>query len=399
MRVLQLHLINFRNYAQLDLDVPAQTTILWGNNAQGKSNLLEAIYYLATTRSFRAHSDRDLLSWDSADDPIAFTRIGAKIERAGKALDLDVVLRDELRQPDAETPALSKRIRLNEVPKRGLDVIGVATAVMFSPQDLDLVEGAPLLRRRYLDVTISLAERPYCRALAHYNRVVVQRNHLLRAMRDRGAAPDQLQFWNDELVESGAFVVAQRLATVQRLRDLAGARYGELSGTAECLTIDYQSTIHRGPVDLSLASDEIARRFAERLRELQPREIAVGVSLVGPHRDDLGFRIDGHDLGNFGSRGQQRTVALALKLAEVDHLQTRIGEPPILLLDDVFSELDPGRRERVLRTIQPGQQVLLTTTDQPSPTIAPSRSTWYRVANGKLEMVRDAGISPALVPG
>jgi DNA replication and repair protein RecF len=388
MRVLHLSLTNFRNYARLDLDVPAQTTILWGNNAQGKSNLLEAIYYLATTRSFRARTDRDLLRWETVGDPLAFTRIAAQVERAQDTFAVDVILREEPRQSDAGTTTLTKRIKLNDVPRRALDVVGAATAVMFSPQDLELVEGAPLLRRRYLDVTISQADRRYCRTLAHYNRVVVQRNHLLRALRDRGAQPDQLRFWNDELVESGAYVVAQRLATVERLGEIARERYGELSGTDERLATGYRSSIYGEPIEPGLTAEAIAGRFAARLAELQPRELAVGVSLVGPHRDDLIFEIDGHDLGDFGSRGQQRTVALALKLAEAEHLRVQTHELPILLLDDVFSELDPSRRERVLGAIQPGQQVILTMTDRQTIAGVPSGATWLRVATGRLEPLR-----------
>ncbi len=388
MHVRRLSLAHFRNYQRLDLDLTSRTTVVFGDNAQGKSNLLEAIFYLATMRSFRAHSDRELMSWGLADDPIGFTRIAARVERSGEPLDLEIILREEPRRADGDlvTRVLAKRIKLNDVPRRAIDVIGVTTAVMFSPQDLGLVEGAPLLRRRYLDVTISQADRVYCRSLAHYNRVVIQRNHLLRAIRDRGGPPDQLHFWNRELVSAGSYIVSKRLATIRLLGEVSRRLYGELEGGAETLTVGYRSSIAAGDVGPDWEGEQIATAFESRLKDLQPREILLGMSLVGPHRDDLTFQLDGHDVGSFGSRGQQRTVALALKLAEAEHLSTHTGERPIILLDDVLSELDPSRRERVLALIDPAQQVLLTTTDvQALDGLAPAGATWLRVSGGHIE--------------
>jgi DNA replication and repair protein RecF len=387
MHVRRLSLTHFRNYDRLDLDLAPNVTIIFGDNAQGKSNLLEAIFYLATTRSFRAHSDRELLSWSLAGDPIGFTRIAARVNRNGESFDLEIVLREEPRKAeDASTPSVfTKRIKLNDVPRRAIDVIGVTTAVMFSPQDLELVEGAPLLRRRYLDVTISQADRAYCRSLAHYNRVVLQRNHLLRAVRDRGAQLDQMHFWNREMITAGSYIMCQRLTTIQRLGDMARRLYEELGGY-ESLGVSYKSSVLRGESDRDSGAEAVASAFEARLAEVQAREILLGASLVGPHRDDLIFQLDGHDLGAFGSRGQQRTVALALKLAEAEHLSAQTGERPIVLLDDVLSELDPSRRERVLGSIHSGQQVLLTTTDaRMFNGSAPSDATWLRVSRGRVE--------------
>src|SRR5258708_5503516 len=181
MRVLRLWLTQFRNYERLELDLGPDVTVLWGDNAQGKSNLLEAVYYLATMRSFRASSDRDLIRWEQPADPLGFTRVAARVERGGEPFDVDVVLREEARRDEPESSSLSKRIKLNDVARRAIDAVGTTTAVMFSPQDLHLVDGAPSLRRRYLDVTLSQEDRRYCRSLAHYNRVLLQRNHLLRS--------------------------------------------------------------------------------------------------------------------------------------------------------------------------------------------------------------------------
>ncbi|HEX5416882.1 MAG TPA: DNA replication/repair protein RecF [Chloroflexota bacterium] len=385
MRVRRLILSHFRNYARLDLAVSPGATFLWGDNAQGKSNLLEAIFYLATFRSFRATGDRDLVGWELADDPIGFCRIGAEIERAGDPQELDVILREEPRK-DGETTALSKRIKLNDVPRRAIDVIGTLNAVLFSPQDLELVDGSPALRRRYLDVTISQADRPYCRALAHYNRVILQRNHLLRGMRERGVQSDQLHFWNRELVTAGTTIVERRRETIGRLGEIARRVYVELSGAEERLDVRYKCSALGTVLDAEAGAVDVGSAFEARLAELLPREVGLGVSLVGPHRDDLLFSLDGRELAAFGSRGQQRTAGLALKLAEVDNLVQQTGEAPILLLDDVFSELDPRRRERVIGAIRPDQQVLLTTTDPRNLHGFPSLDTsWLRVSRGQLE--------------
>jgi DNA replication and repair protein RecF len=388
MRVLQLALRYFRNYDRLDVTLSPHSTILFGENAQGKSNLLEAIYYLATTRSFRAGSDRELLSWRLADDPIGFTRVAGRADRGGEAFELEIILREEPRaeETDGNATTLSKRIKLNEAPKRALDIVGAVMAVMFSPQDLDLVDGAPLLRRRYLDVTISQADRRYCRSLAHYNRVILQRNHLLRAIRDRAAKPDQLHFWDREMIAAGSYVVAQRLETIRRLGEVAQRFYLDLGGGDEALGIAYKSSAHGAVVETTPSVEEITVAFEARQAELQSREILLGVSLVGPHRDDVVLQLGGHDLGAFGSRGQQRSVALALKLAEAEHLFRQTGELPILLLDDVLSELDTTRRERVFAAIRPDQQVLLTTTDPHAfDAWRPSDATWLRVSRGRLE--------------
>jgi len=386
MRVRHLSLSHFRNYDRLDLDLAPGVTVLYGDNAQGKSNLLEAIFYLATTRSFRAGNDRELLAWALLDDPISFTRIAAQVERSNEPFEIEVILRQDVaRVDDVAAPPFSKRIKLNDIPRRSIDVIGMTTAVMFSPQDLELVDGAPLLRRRYLDVTISQADRAYCRGLAHYNRVILQRNHLLRAIRDRGSPTDQLHFWNGEMVSAGSLVTARRRTTIGQVGDIAQRLYRELSGSTETLNVGYKSSIFSGAVAIPEDPNDISQAFEARLVDVQARDVANGVSLVGPHRDDLTFQIDGHDLSTFGSRGQQRTAALALKLAEAEHLAEQIGERPVLLLDDVLSELDAHRRARVLAFVQNDQQVLLTTTDRASlEGLLPANAVWLQVRQGRL---------------
>lgn len=383
MYCAHLSLVNFRNYSRLELDLPPTIAVIVGDNAQGKSNLLEAIYYLATTKSFRATSDRELINWHALGTELSYARLVAKIDRAAGHLKLEAIIREE---PRLDTPArveatqvadsaaalsggtggaISRRLKLNDVSKRAVDVIGAVNVVMFSPQDVELIDGSPSVRRRYLDVTISQIDSKYVRALGHYNRVLLQRNQLLRRIRDRLARSDQLFPWDHELIDSGSYIIQQRLTTLSVLGDLACDVHRELTGRHESLRVDYRQAGGLGALenDSDVSLDAIQTRFSRQIRQCQQREVAAGVSIVGPHRDDLGFVVADRDMNTFGSRGQQRTVALALKLAEARFIQLRSGTPPILLLDDVLSELDGPRRGHLLASIAPRQQVIFTATD------------------------------------
>jgi DNA replication and repair protein RecF len=385
MRVLNLSLTNFRNYERLDLELSPGISVFWGDNAQGKSNLLEAIFYLATMRSFRATTDREVIAWSDVPDPLRFTRIAARIVRGGDRFNVDVVLRVEPRGEGNEATAFSKRIKINDVPRRAIDAVGTATAVMFSPRDIQLIEGSPTIRRRYLDVTLSQEDPRYCRGLAHYSRVLLQRNHLLRSIRDRGTRIDELRFWDDELVESGSYLVSRRLAAVAALAADAQELYGSLGRSTEALRIRYKNNVIDSNDDAAPGVEAIQTEFAVRLAAAQTREVRFGASLVGPHRDDVTLDLDGNNVADYASRGQQRTVALALKLAELKHLTRETVELPVLLLDDVFSELDFHRRERVLDALDPGQQVLVTTADPFSLGRVAAEAAWFHVVGGRLE--------------
>ncbi len=377
MHCSHLSLVNFRNYARLELDLPPGVSVFVGENAQGKSNLLEALYILATTKSFRAGADRELINWRVLGTDLAYARLTARVDRHAGPVRLEALLREEPRReeprreesraqggngtPNGSQTVVAKRLKLNDVPRRAIDVIGAVNVVMFSPQDIELVDGPPMLRRRYLDITISQVDHRYVRTLADYNRVLLQRNSLLRQIKEHRARPDQLFPWDHEMVTAGAYVIQQREATIARLADLAQEYHRQLTGRQEVLQIDYRPTF---PLPGARPTAEaIAESFKAQLRAVQPREVAAGISMLGPHRDDLAFVVDDHPMGSFGSRGQQRTVALALKLAEAEFLRAQTGDPPMLLLDDVLSELDAARRRHVLGTVAPGQQVVLTGTD------------------------------------
>lgn len=367
MRCAHLSLRNFRNYSRLELDLRPGVTILIGDNAQGKSNLLESIYFLSTTRSFRASSERELINWRVLGSDVAFARLIVQVDRGGSHPRIEATINEELRL-DSEgvspTAGFTKRFRLNDLTKRGIEILGTVNSVMFSPQDIDLVIGAPSVRRRYLDVTISQVEPRYVRGLSHYNRVLLQRNQLLRQIREGKARAGQLPIWDQQLVGSGAPIVKWRADAIRRINEIAQEIHRELTGRQERLRIAYRSSVSLGDPDtkeIELKALEVS--FAEQIRVARPKETGSGMSVVGPHRDDLGFLVDERDMGSFGSRGQQRTVALALKLAEAEFLHQSVHDRPVLLLDDVLSELDESRRHHLLDFVRDYEQVIFSATD------------------------------------
>jgi DNA replication and repair protein RecF len=367
----ELVLVNFRNYVRLALAPGEAITVLLGDNGQGKSNVLEAIYFLATTRSPRAGSDRELVHWRARRDVIPFARLEARIEREDAALHVEILIRAEADGADSPpagegtVPAIrpvSKQIKVNGLPTRAVELVGQVNVVLFTPDDVALVAGSPSGRRRYLDITCSQVSGQYLRALQRFNRVLVQRNTLLRQVRDRRQRRDALDYWNEEMIKLGTIVSAHRVEMVGCLNRNLGSLYRDLGGSQHDLQIAYQATTHDPAIGTS-AADDLAELYAARVRELLPREIEQGVSLVGPHRDDFAFVVDGVDLNTYGSRGQQRLAVLALKLAEGKFMHAQTGERPILLLDDILSELDPTRRGFVLEQAGREGQTVITTTD------------------------------------
>ncbi len=389
MRLTHLGLWHFRNYERLSFEPGPGVTLLLGENGQGKTNLLEAIYYLATTRSPRAGSDRELISNAELREPIPFARLEARVQREGE-LHIEILLRLEPAEgsENGRGPAshVTKTIRVNGLPSRAAQLVGQVNVVLFSPDDVTLVSGPPAGRRRYLDITSSQVSPLYLRTLQRYQRVLLQRNHLLRQVREHRQPRELLDFWTAELAATGSYLVAQRLRMVRALDVAARAAYQELSGTSQRLAIQYQTTTRDPIADGEDVEADLQARFRTRLAQLQPREIEAGMSLAGPHRDDLTFTVDGVDVGVYGSRGQQRLVVLALKLAETRYLEGETGEAPILLLDDVLSELDARRRRLVLAKVANGCQTLATATDIDTfPTEFLAQARVFRVESGALE--------------
>lgn len=391
MYLTHLELTHFRNYARLEVDLQARLYVLQGDNAQGKTNLLEAIYYLATTRSPLASSDRELIAWDVGEEVIPHARLIARYLRAGEEHSLDAALMLERQSAEPlERAAFRRQIRADGVPRRAMDIVGHLNAVLFLPEDISLVAGSPGERRRYLDVTLCQVDPVYCRALSRYNRVLVQRNALLRTLREGHGDEAELSYWDEQLARLGATVLSRRLWAVQRLGQ-QGDRYQQaLTGQEETLCPRYvasiglpalsESEIHAPPDDEPLRAG-----LAAALRRVRRQELARGVTLLGPHRDDLRFFVNDVDMTIYGSRGQQRTVALALKLAEVAFIREQTGETPVLLLDDVISELDQRRGHFLLGAIGEAQQVFITTTtfaNYPADFI--ERAVRWRVSRGTL---------------
>lgn len=388
MQLSRLSLKNFRNYAALEFEPPAGVSIFHGANAQGKTNLLEAVYLLATTRPSRSASDRDLIHWGAAREPMPFARISGTVQREDRKVQLEIILMllpssPPPRGSEPTPPPTRKHLRVNGTDRRTTDFIGHLNAVMFGPRDVDLVNGEPALRRRYLDMTNSQISPKYLAAWQRYSKVIERRNHLLRRIGALQARPSELDFWDEELIRSGSYLLFERQRSVAELGNLSRSLHAELSGGEE-LTLSYRPHIGPNASDWPELADA-ARALTEALAAARPMEIERGVSLIGPHRDDLRFIVNGVDIGTFGSRGQQRTVALSLKLAEAAFMQARTGEAPVLLLDDVLSELDQARRNYLLQAVLRYHQVWITATDLDRfPPEFLSRARPFRVENGSL---------------
>jgi DNA replication and repair protein RecF len=356
MHLRRLTLANFRNYPRQDLDLTPGPVLLLGPNAQGKTNLLEAVFLLATGRSERADTDADFIAWPVRDDPQPVARVVGTAARAGGDVTVEVIVAG---RPGAHGNLVaSKRFKLNGVPRRASDVVGAVTAVLFTTDDMELVKGAPSGRRRYLDVMLTQAGHGYYRALQRYTKVVTQRNALLKRVQEGHARRDELAYWDEELARDGATLLVARAVAVEDLARDARDAHARLSGGNEDFALAYQPRFseHWPPARLAQGDpSDVASALLEKLQSTHQRDVAAGVTLTGPHRDDLAMTLGGEPASAFASRGQQRTAALALRLAEAALLHARSGERPILLLDDVLSELDESRRASVLEAIDADQ--------------------------------------------
>ena len=372
IRFSKLTLTNFRNHESTLLELKPGLTVFRGGNAAGKSNLLEGAYLLAIARTPRAGSDRELVNWVVA-------RGGGHAQVAGVAREGDVTVQVQIDfevapppptpDPGGEPPAgpIAKSMRVNGIERTAAEFVGAANVVLFEADDLALVLGPPSGRRRYLDILISQSDPTYLKTLQRYGRVVRNRNHLLRRMRDGRAVEDELVFWDERLVFEGAAIVERRRRAVQTLTERAGKAHGALTGEKEALAISYRPRLSAGQEahesGQTASQAAIAEVMTATLAVGKSREIGQGVTVIGPHRDDLELRLDGEAAALYASRGQARSIALALKLAEAGFVAEATGRTPVLALDDVLSELDGERRRLVLEAVAPYEQVLLTTTD------------------------------------
>jgi DNA replication and repair protein RecF len=366
VHVRRLQLTAYRNYRNIDLDLPPGSLLFTGDNAQGKSNLLEAVQLLASGRSVRATADAELIAWGAESEGQPFARLQAAVERRGGDVQLETLIVGATTSATAPVQRAGKRFRVNGIPRRAIDFVGQLRSVLFTADDLTIVSGSPSDRRLYLDVAISQLDRAYYGALQRYGRVLQQRNAALRRIKDGLAGPDELPFWDESLVREGAVILSARRRAVGRLDALAAAAHRELSGAAqEDLTITYEPALGDEWRPLLTADATVSSAqslFSAALAAQRRRDLAAGLSLVGPHRDDLAITLNGASASSFGSRAQIRTAALSLRLAEARLLLEASTDPPVLLLDDIVSELDEARRRSVLEGVAGFDQVWFTAT-------------------------------------
>lgn len=332
MFLKQIILTNFRNYSSLKHSFKSQITVLIGNNAQGKSNFLESIYFLATTKSSKADRDEELIK--KGEEVL---RVKGEGER-GKGEDFDL----EIAMQQTPETGLTKRVKVNGIPRRALDYIGNLSVVTFSPEDINLVAGPPALRRWHIDLTLAQVDKEYKKALTSYEETVRRKNKILKNIKEGNAKVDELKFWADQQINLGQ-IITQKRENFFKFLNTTERKFGEF--------------------EFEYLKNEISKA---RLDEYLNREIASLSSLIGPHRDDFRFLArneDGkRDLSPFGSRGEQRVAVLDLKISEVEFIELSLGHRPILLLDDVFSELDLAHREHVIDLISL-QQTIITAID------------------------------------
>ncbi len=336
MYVKKLKLLGFRNYKSEEFEFLPDTNILYGNNAQGKTNALEALYIFSIGKSFRTQQDRELINFSES-----FTRLLVEFDDKVRTNEIEIVIRRDRK----------KQIKINDIPisKMG-DLIGKFTVILFSPDELNLTKGSPNARRRFLDIAISQLRPKYYHILRRYNKVLEQRNNLIKKLRvtSNNSAKETLFVWNEKLAEYGIAIIEYRKNFIEKLQEFSKKIHFEISG--ESFEIKYKPAF------------STKEEFKQKLDDSIDKEIEQGFTMYGPHRDDLDIFTENKDIKTYGSQGQHRSAVLALKLAQADIIYEDTGEYPILLLDDIMSELDFSRRAYLINKIK-NKQVIITCTD------------------------------------
>lgn len=336
MYVKELRLDGFRNYEKEHFTFSRGTNMIYGNNAQGKTNALEAVYLFSIGKSFRTQQDRELIRFDKD-----LTRIWVLFEDSVRENEIELVVRRDRK----------KQIKINGVPIQKMgELIGRFTVVLFSPDELNLTKGSPNARRRFLDIAVSQMRPKYYHILRRYNKVLDQRNNLIKKLRyaNDNTLKDTIGVWNEKLADYGMSVITYRKRFVESLREFSKKIHFEISG--EEFDVRYKPAF------------ETKEQFLKKLNDSLPKELEQGFTLYGPHRDDLDIETNGRDIKTYGSQGQHRSAVLALKLAQADMIFEDTGEYPVLLLDDIMSELDADRRAYLSGKIK-DKQVIITCTD------------------------------------
>jgi DNA replication and repair protein RecF len=385
VRLTRLLLEDFRSYASAELHPEPGLTIVAGPNGAGKTNLLEAIFVAVTGRSHRAGADAEMVRHGR---PFARLRLDLADEQGTATARVELILPAE----DAP-PEIRKRVSVNGLARRATAVGDTVRVVLFRPEEMLLLVGAPSERRRFMDAILAQRHRAAARDLAELGRILAQRNALLRAIRREEATPENLVFWDEQLAQVGARVMAARLELVAELATRLPALHDAVAPAderGEQVRLSYADTLKDAwaerPVETAAAPPlvELVDAYRRRIQAVREKELWNGVSLVGPHRDDLRVELGGRDVAAHASRGQQRSIILALKLAETDLLAADGAPTPIVLLDDVFSELDPERSERSLALLLERRQVLVTMADLASLPAGRRGVTIWQVGEGRL---------------
>jgi DNA replication and repair protein RecF len=334
MIIKSIKLQNYRNYESLNLQFNKQTNIFHGDNGQGKTNLLEALYLTGTTKSHRGTKDKDIIQFDYDEGHIEIV-----VEKKGVNHVIDVHLKKYN----------SKGFAINKVPiKKASEYLGLVNFVFFSPEDLNIIKAGPLARRRFIDLELSQLDKIYLSNILNYNRVINQRNTLLREMHLNPKKKETLDIWDVHLIEYGKKIIATREEFIERINEIINGIHRKLTGGKENLKIIYEKNVSK--------SD-----FEKTVLKNREKDIRIKSTSIGPHRDDLSFISEGIDLRHFGSQGQQRTAALSLKMSEIELVKKEINDTPILLLDDVLSELDEKRQHYLLSSIRDIQTMITCT--------------------------------------
>ncbi|MFY0546027.1 DNA replication/repair protein RecF [Brevibacillus sp. H7] len=345
MFLKDLSLRHFRNYEALTLSFDGPIQLFIGNNAQGKTNALESIYVLALAKSHRTARDKELIAWD-AD----YATIRSEVERRYGSVRLELQLTSK-----------GKRAKVNGIEQQKLsEYIGALNVVMFAPEDLAIVKGAPAQRRRFIDMEIGQVSPTYLYYLSNYNKVLAQRNQLLKDIAMKKAhSLEMISIFNTQLADLAVKLLRKRFEFIRKLETWAKEIHAGITDGKETLSLHYENT---SPVTEEHVGEHAVQLMLSAYEEVFDREKLRGSTLIGPHRDDFSLKVNGMDVQTFGSQGQQRTSALSLKLAEIELIKEEVGEYPILLLDDVLSELDEHRQTLLLETIQDRVQTFVSTT-------------------------------------
>ncbi|MCK5793884.1 MAG: DNA replication/repair protein RecF [Anaerolineales bacterium] len=375
MFLTHLSLTDFRIFSRFDQAVPLNSLILVGDNAQGKTSILEAVYYLSTLDSFQASNSLDLINFSALQNDLAVCRIVADFRKKDTDHHLEIrIIKDT---NSNRNNIIRKEVLLDGSQQKINSVIGTFNAVLFLPHMLQIVTGAPQLRRHYLNLTLAQVDPTYTESISEYNKTLAQRNALLKQLNERSGDVDQLSYWDEKITQAGAYIIHARIQAIKDIGYIAASIHQELTRGDEILRLNYLPSFDPaasppGQIELPLENaldrsgvelKDIQDGYREKLLSTRSEDIYRGVTSRGPHRDDMRYLSNGIDLGNFGSRGQLRTAMLAIKLAEVNWLNEKNGDCPVLLLDEVLAELDDTRRQDLLDRLAKAEQSLLTTTD------------------------------------